>query len=199
VIPRLLLFKLQARVRSGGSSEASEHFVNDESGAVLLLALAFMVAASLLITGLTAWASNDIKNVGNFKTSRTAVYAAGGAIQTATWNLRYSYQATGSVFCPSSGSQPSTAPFTLDKVQIDVWCNITTNEGSSNSRVVTFSAYPASRCQATCTGKPYVQSQVTFNDFSSTNLHYCPPSGSQASTCGSAETVDSWVVQPSSS
>jgi hypothetical protein len=162
---------------------------------VLLLALAFMVAAALLVTGLTVWAGNDINNIGNFKTGRSALYAAGGAVQTATWNVRYNYQATGNEFCPSSDPGTGTDPFTTLNPQIDVWCSVTTNEGSSSSRVVTFSAYPASRCSATtCSGQPYVQSEVTFNDFSSTNVNDC--SSSITTTCGSGETVDTWVVQP---
>lgn len=169
--------------------------VLDESGAVLVLALVFMVVAALLVTGLTAWSGNDIKNIGNFKTTRSAVYAAGGAIQIATWNIRYSYQGTGSGFCPTSDSSTSTDPFTLDNEAIDVWCTITTNEGSSDSRKVTLSAYPVADCSPTgCSGSPYIQSEVIFNDYSSTNVNEC--SSTTTTTCGSGQTVVSWVVQP---
>lgn len=175
----------------------AEQRAHGESGAVLVLALVFMVAIALIVTGLTAWAGNDIKNIGNLKTSRSALYAAGGAVQTATSNLRSGYQGTSSGFCPSSDPSTSTNPFTLDNQSIVVWCDISTNEGSSNSRVVTLSAYPAAHCGATsCSGSPYVQSKVTFDDFSSTNVNDC--NSASPTTCGSGESVDSWVVQPGS-
>ena len=64
--------------------------INDDAGAVLILALIFMVVTSLIVTGLAAFAGNDINNIGNIKThSRSALYAADGAVQTATWNIRF--------------------------------------------------------------------------------------------------------------
>ena len=44
----------------------------DEAGAVLVLAVIFMVVTAMIVTGLAAWSGNDIQNVGNLKTARSA-------------------------------------------------------------------------------------------------------------------------------
>jgi hypothetical protein len=185
----------------------------DESGAVLVLALVFMVVTALVVTGLAAWSGNDIKNIGNIKSGRSALYAADGAVQTAIWNVRYAYPPgisngksatpwTG--FCPSFGSGAGTNPMTVDGWSIDVTCSVTVNEGSSpNSRTATFSAYPASRCNGSgCGGNSLVTAQVQFNDFSSLLVNTCPVENSATWTnepttsCGTGAITVSWVVQP---
>lgn len=57
--------------------------VQDESGAVLILALVFVFVVSFIVLGITEWEGNDLKNSANFATERSALYGAGGATQTA--------------------------------------------------------------------------------------------------------------------
>jgi hypothetical protein len=176
----------------------------DESGAILVLALIFMVVTALLITGLTAWEGNDIKNVGALKEARTALYAADGAIQVATANTRYEFpSSTTPSFCPSSSSQPSTNPFTVNGQKIVVWCvtstDLTKCPISACTRVETLSAFT---CTSTCPTdptqeQPYVQSEVIFDDYTAQNYNDCSPTGAQT-TCGSTMTVYSNVVSRSS-
>jgi hypothetical protein len=177
---------------------------HDESGAILVLALIFTVITALLISGLAAWAGNDIKNIGNLTSSRTAVYAANGAIQTAIYNTRYSFSSnTTAGFCPST-SQSNTDPFTLAgrvaSVSIDVWCTYPTQcPIPFCSRVVTMSAYPAAQCTSTaCIGSPYVQAEVVYDDNTSLNYNDCTATGAQT-TCGSTMTIYSYVNEPNSS
>jgi Tfp pilus assembly protein PilX len=176
----------------------------NEEGAILVLALIFMVVTALIVTGLLAFAGNDIVNAGNLQTSRSALYASDGAIQVAMWNMRYTFpSSTAAGFCPSQADQPSTDPFTpngqsLDGQSIYVWCGGITV--GAQSRSLTFYAYPASNCQATCTGNAYIQAHVTYNDLGGTqsgsnNMQYLCSSTSTA-TCGTGMTVDSWVVEP---
>src|SRR5271165_5564156 len=61
----------------------------DESGAVLVLALIFMVAVGLIVGGLASWTSNDLKNALNFQSARNAQYALSSASQLAIQNIRY--------------------------------------------------------------------------------------------------------------
>ena len=176
--------------------QAVSELAQGETGAVLILALIFMVVTALIVTGLTAWSGNDIRNVGNLKTGRSALYASDAATQAAIWNIRYSYPSSATPgFCPSS-SGTNTHPLVLDNESIDVFCNFTSiNEGSTASRVVNVSAYPAAQCGATsCNGIPFVQAEVTFNDFSSLDSNDCKPAGNQT-TCGTGQTVIFWEVQ----
>jgi Tfp pilus assembly protein PilX len=176
----------------------------DESGAILVLALVFMVVTALLVTGLTTWVGSDIKNVGTLKSARIAQYAADGAIQAAISNTRYAYpSSTTPSFCPNSASQPSTNPYTIDGQAIAVWCDMSTNLAncpiSACTRIETLSAYPQTQCTSTsCSGKPFVQSTVIFDDYSTQNYNDCNPSGAQTS-CGSTMTLYSNVVSGSSS
>jgi hypothetical protein len=179
----------------------------DECGAILILALVFMVVTALLITGLTAWVGNDINNIGTLKSARTTLYAADGAIQVATANTRYVYPATTTPgFCPNTASQPSTDPFTIDGQGIKVWCAQTVNPTNCPitdcTRIQVLSAYPASQCTSTsCLGNPYVQSEVIFDDntsSSTTSYDDCTATGART-TCGSTMTMYSYVVTGSSS
>jgi hypothetical protein len=185
----------------------------DESGAILVLALIFMVATALLITGLTAWEGNDIKNVGSLTSARNALNAADGAIQTAIANTRYEYpssailSSTGS-FCPSSGSsQPSTNPFASNGPPIVVWCKASTNLNQCPniqntlipgcSRTETLFAYPKTQCTSTsCSGAPYMESEIVFDDWSAQGNNDCSPTGTPT-TCGSTMTVYSNVISES--
>jgi hypothetical protein len=180
----------------------------DESGAVLVLALIFMVVTALLITGLTAWVGNDINNVGTLESGRSALYSSDSAIQVAVANTRYAYpSSTAPRFCPNSPSQPTTNPFTIpinpfthrQPIAVSVWCVESTNcPISACTRIETLSAYPQSQCTATsCAGNPYVQSEVVFDDYTVQNYNDCSPSGAQT-TCGSTMTLYSNVVYPSS-
>ena len=116
-------------------------------------------------------------------------------MQTAISNVRHSFPTNTNGFCPSSSTGTGTDPFTIDNESVDVWCVWSINEGSSASRVVTLSAYPSTQCGATsCSGNPYLQAEVTFNDFSSLNVNNCI--SSTPTTCGTSMTINSWVVRP---
>jgi hypothetical protein len=179
----------------------------DESGAILVLALIFMVVAALLITGLAAWESNDINNIGTLKSDRTTLYAADGAIQVAIANTRYVYPSTTTPgFCPNPKG-PSTDPFTVDGQSINVWCaqsvNPTNCPISACTRIETLSAFPQSQCMTTpCSGNPYVLAEVIFDDNTSassgSSFNDCNLSGAKT-TCGSTMTVYSYTVGGSTS
>jgi hypothetical protein len=175
----------------------------DESGAILLLALIFMVVTALVITSLAAWEGNDINNIGALKFGRSVLYSSEGAIQVATANTRYTFPVSSAGFCPNTSAQASTNPFTMDTVSVDVWCTTVFNPPTCPtgvgicSRQETLSAYPAAECTSTsCSGSWYVQAVVYFDDFSSSKVNDCSLAGAQ-STCGSTMTVYSWIVQSS--
>jgi hypothetical protein len=165
----------------------------DEAGAVLVLALVFLVTVGLIVTGLLQWSSNDLKNTTNFKAGRSVVYAAGGATEAAIWSARYSLTSGTNVPCPGTGSSIG-----IGGQAIEVLCTTAasnTNPPSAATRVVTLSACPANTPVSTCTTSPNVQAVVTFDDWSNgnPNANNCLL-GKPQTTCGTGMTLDSWVV-----
>jgi hypothetical protein len=62
----------------------------DEAGAILVLALVFLLVAGGIIGSLVTWTSNDIINSVNLQGGRSLVYSAGGATDVAIQGARYS-------------------------------------------------------------------------------------------------------------
>lgn len=181
-----------------------------EAGSSLILALIFIVAVSLIVTGLANWALNDLHNTASFTSARTLQNAANGATQVAIQSIRYNpLLSTGQTLNASppsycwGNSAPSELPISnfnttsIDGAsQIAVWCSTAWNPSSANTRVVTFSTclMTAGMDAATCASNPALQAVVTFDDY--------PPGGSapnagQCNTyCGTAMTVNDWVWAP---
>src|SRR5580704_15161481 len=66
--------------RSGGG---------DESGAVLILALVFLVTVSVIVGALTDWVSNDLMNSTSFNATQTLNNEATNAVNLGVQSIRY--------------------------------------------------------------------------------------------------------------
>ena len=102
---------------------------NDESGAVLVLALVFLVAVSLIVTGLLTFVGTSLTASGTYSNDRNLEYAATDAVNLAIQNTRYSFDpyslldaaspqslALSPAYpvtsrCSSTSSSPCTAPW----------------------------------------------------------------------------------------
>src|SRR5580700_11247366 len=71
--------------RTGESSTVGR----DENGAVLILALIFLIVVGLVITALLSWVGNSLTDTGSFQTARDVEFGATGAINLAVQNTRY--------------------------------------------------------------------------------------------------------------
>lgn len=182
---------LEKRTRVQDRNEISGSAEGDETGAVLVLALIFLVTVGLIVTALLQWSSNDLTNTTHFKSGRSVVYATGGATEAAIWSARYSLTSGTNVTCPGTGSSIS-----IGGQAVEVWCTTVSNTNSAATRVVTLSACPASASQSTCIASPNVQAVVTFDDYSNANpnANDCLPLKAQT-TCGTGMTLNSWVVR----
>ena len=80
--------------RVGGCPREGE-FRPDESGAVLILALVFLVAVSLIVTALLTWVGTSLKDTSAFSGERSVEYAATNAVNLAVQNTRYSFDPYG--------------------------------------------------------------------------------------------------------
>jgi hypothetical protein len=208
MLGRLRRVKARSRQREAGRSPDNVlagvthggfgvHEETDESGAVLILALVYIVAVGLIVTALATWATNDLNNTTKFSGVNTLQNAASGAVDVAIQSIRYhplpsttptQKQATGAGLCwtPQTGnvshlpfsSGLSTNPVTTT---MDVWCNTYEVLSLSATRVVTFSACPnttfgltsgssstlANADGATCATSPLLQAVVSFDDYPS--------------------------------
>ena len=63
----------------------------DESGAVIILALVFLVAVSLIVTGMLTWVGASLHATGSFQNERDVEYAATDAVNLAIQNTRYTF------------------------------------------------------------------------------------------------------------
>jgi large repetitive protein len=198
----------RTRGRTRNSRTLRAHGARDEAGAVLILALVYLVAVSVIVGGLTDWAMNDLKNTGNFSSARSTQTAATSAVETAIQSIRYApllfatssasqqtLNASPPVPCWGNGASPSGLTAASVGANINVWCSTGWNPTSALTRVVTFSACPSSVSSgAQCALQPLLQTVVTFDD-------YPPgiqtPTTSQCVTyCGTSMTVNSWLWSP---
>jgi IPT/TIG domain-containing protein len=182
----------------------------DETGAVLILALVFLVAVSVIVGALTEWTTNDLANSLNFKTTQTVNADATNAVNLAIQNIRftpllYTSQVVNGVPTLVSQTLNASPPnycwgsSTSQEFNMNVYCSTVWNPTSANTRQVTVSACPSrtaswTAAQTSCPASPFLQAVVTFDDY--------PPGVSSPSEvecvayCGNSVTVDSWSWAP---
>jgi hypothetical protein len=187
-----------------------------ESGAILILALVYIVSVSLIVLALATWASNDLKNTTRFNSGILLHSATSGVVNTAIQSIRYvnlgtnnASSGTGSLgecWLPTTGN---VSQLPLDGYSVDVWCqtqwsfkNAIPNYTNA-TRVTTFYAclgnLPASNSLATdnalgancVTNGPLLTAVVSYDDY--------PPGSNPILTaqctlyCGQGATLDSWI------
>ena len=173
-----------------------------DSGAILILAMLFLVVVGVIVTALATWATNDLNNSGTFTNIQELHSDATGMMKMSVAYVRYNpiiqgNQATG-VASPVTPCWGGTKPLLLPNIdgnRVAVWCSTVWNPSSSNTRVVTFYAceaftsaqtpIPASVCAST--GETLLTEVVTFDDY---------PTGVNAPNqtlcsvlCGEGETI----------
>lgn len=186
----------------------------DEDGAVLLLALVFIVVIAVVLSSLLTLTGNDLLNSSNLRTQRSVEYAADGAADAAVQAVRYSesaYMGAPQACLPSTPPAGSPSSITIGEasnpgVQITVDCgNGARSRRSCLSRTVlpcvtrSVSVY-ACQGTGTCTStSPHLQLQATvgFDDYSATNVLLC--SRTSTATCGTGMAIESWLVRGSNS
>jgi len=187
----------QQRTASGEPPRA-----RDDAGAVLVLALMFLVVVGLIVGAMASWTANSLSNSLNFQQDRAAQYALSSASQVAIQNIRYTpllgpggtVNASPPSYCWGTSS-PSQLTFGTDTV--DVWCSTVWNPTSASTRVVTVSACLTSVTTdaATCAKNPGLQTIVTFDDYSASSPNIRPPGVFCTSTCGSGMTINSSTIK----
>jgi len=173
----------------------------DEGGAILILALIFVIIVTLSIFGLITFGGTGILNAANLKGQRSLEFAADGAATAAIQAVRYSnytFSQTGIADCLPDGAilNPATDTQSLTINNVTMWVDCAATQLPSSqpsvSRAIIFYA-----CQVAtgCSGSnATVVATVYFDDTSPSGLNECSPP-TETATCGSGMTIDSWVVE----
>ncbi len=142
--------------------DSSSAPIHGERGAILILALVYIIVIGVVVAALTTWASGDLNNTGNFTSARNLDYSLSSAMEVGINNIRYtpvvgSINATPPVACWGSGTYATTSTPTYTTYStyelptststtyqnIALWCSTKSIPKSAVTRTVTVSACPA--------------------------------------------------------
>ena len=126
----------------------------DETGAVLIIALVFILTMGLLIGVLVTLATTNLAASTNLQNLRAGQYAADGALEAAVQTVRYSDAIETSSKCGTTSVVSVAIPVVGGSDNIGVWCSSASLGGS---RQVSFWACPTSApsgCQNLAQGQP---------------------------------------------
>jgi len=189
-----------------GVIETSRHVGadRDEEGAVLVLALVFLVSVSLLVAGLLTFVGTSLTATGSFTSERSLESAATNAVNFAIQETRGTFASdmvNASPPVPCYGA--AQAPQTYGNSTIAVWCSMVWQPFSSNTRIVTYSACSTSNAATasagSCAAGPLLQAVVTFDDYSVGIIipSSTPVPCNETNLCGQTMTESSWQWNPS--
>jgi hypothetical protein len=173
----------------------------DEAGAVLVLALVFLVTVGGVVGSLSTWAMNDLSNTTHLTSARTLQYAVNGAVQTAVQNIRYTPQLSTTQNASAPGAPcwgtSSSSQVTINGTNVAVWCSTLWTPASTNTRVVTILGCPVPAGQtavalaSSCATNPTLKAVVAYGDYPTGDN--APNSAECVVYCGTSMTVDSWI------
>jgi hypothetical protein len=154
---------------------------DDEAGSILILAMIFLVAVSLIVLALLSFVGNSFTASASFTSERTVETAATSAVNLAIQQSRITFasQMENAFGGPTTNSQPQACWFdssgnpqqppaiATDGQQIDVWCSMIWQPYSSTTRTVTYSACPTSVTSVSwqCAAAPTLQAVEVFDDY----------------------------------
>jgi hypothetical protein len=182
---------------------------SDETGAVIVLALVFLISVSLIVLALLSWVGTSLTASAKFSDERTAEAAATSAVNLAIQNTRYTFtsamvNASPPVQC--WGSTLASAPpssLSVDGQKFDVWCSMVWQPFSqtAQNRTVTYSACPDPTTGAQCAAAPTLQAIVAFDDSPGgaapvPSNHPVPCTTPPNGYCGESMTQQSWQWNP---
>lgn len=140
-------------VRKGMSRNGGE----SEDGAILILALVYLIVVSVVVAFLATWASNDLNNSAAFTSANSLTVAASGMTDQAIQYVRYNPQISNSQtvdiaspLIPCWGGTSTASIPVIDGDQVAVWCSTVWNPLVAATRTVTFYACPITMSAAGC-------------------------------------------------
>jgi len=196
----------------GRSRPRRRQHPRDESGAVLLLAMVYIIAISMIVGTLANWAMNDLNNTTSFKTTGQFKTALSSVTNLAIQNIRYTPDPSNPTSNPTAlgtcwvpVSSPAVSQYVINNYNVAVWCTTKTAFASEKTRTVTLyaclstltsssTAGQISTAMTNCQASPSLTAVVVFNDY--------PAQGAPGQTvqcnvglgqCGEGMTLLSWT------
>ena len=206
------------RARGSHSSRGRHGGAGDESGAVLMLALAYIIAISLIVGALADWAMNDLNNTTKFNSTGQLHSVVSSVTNLAIQNIRDTPDPsnppnntppppTGLGNCWVPVGSPAVSQYTIDTYTVVVWCNTDTAFAKAQTRKVTLyaclsslnsgsSSGAISTAMNNCFNSPTLKAVVVFDDY--------PDQGAPGQTvqcksplglpdCGEGMDIQSWT------
>ena len=187
-----------------GGEETTRQSRGDE-GAILLMAMAFLLAGSIIALALLSWTETAILSDVHARQAADLRFAANAAAQVTIEQQRYTYQDRSVLPLDSTTNAWDCTPANFNaspsiKTAVVVFCQIQFQPGTTASRVLTLSV-----CQATyaptaladCVGTvdanqlAYLSAQISFNDYSASGVQACTGPANKWS-CGTGMTINRW-------
>ena len=167
----------------------------DERGAVLILALVFLVAVSLVIMSLAQLAGNNLVATVQFDNALTMKSWANSVADVALQSARYDFAyntLNASPPVPCWGSSSSASLTDNSQIQMSAWCTTTWNPFSSVTRVVTVSVCLGGITAVECANRPLLEVVAEMNDYPN---QFGPAQCFKevTLTCGTGMTIQSWI------
>ena len=207
----------------GSGVAASDRMGNarNESGAIIILALVYIIAVSLIVGALADWATNDLNNTTKFNATSELHYAVSSVTNTAIQSIRYAPlpstptsseygpkggvgQATGLGNCWTPAANSPASQLLIDTYTVAVWCNTVIDLSQATTRTVTLYAclssltYPSTaalilQAQQSCQNSPLLTAVVIFDDYpSGGGLLLSSQCNLAVGQCGEGQTLVSW-------
>ena len=209
----------EAVQRAGGnhSSRGRHGGADDESGAVLMLALAYIIAISLIVGALADWAMNDLNNTTKFNSTGQLHSVVSSVTNLAIQNIRDTPDPSnppnnaptglGTCWAPYPVGSPAFSQYQIDTYTVAVWCDTSTAFAKAQTRKVTLyaclsslnsgsSSGAISTAMNNCFNSPTLKAVVVFDDY--------PDQGAPGQTvqcksplglpdCGEGMDIQSWT------
>jgi hypothetical protein len=193
---------VECREEGVGRSRTGAHTTRSsrEEGAILILALAYLVSVSLVVAMLSTWATGDLNNTSHFTSASSLTLAATDMTDAAIQYVRYnpqisSTQAPGhaSPVVPCWGGVSIKDIPVINGDQIAVWCSTVWNPLSYQTRKVTFDACPITVSAPACQGSnATLTAVVVYDDYPPAPTKSAPIQTLCTLWCGSGVTISSW-------
>jgi type II secretory pathway pseudopilin PulG len=186
-------------------SPAKTHVQHDEAGAILILALVFLLVVAVVVASLASWTMNNLNNTLQFQQAGSRLYAAEGATQVAIRASRYTYPPNNSdgtgYTSGTSYACPGESPIgSVNGIYVQVWCvtKLMKSTKPTITREVTLTACQvpsSSGVGIVCSGGAVLLTALIYiDDFDpTTHLNTGCVSPANESTCGSSMSTVSWV------
>ncbi len=173
---------------------ATHRFRRDEEGATLVLALVFMIIVALVLLALVTFSGDGILNTSNVLQQQSLEYRSAGAVEVAIQTVRYTDTAYNGGSCFASGFPTVQIGQALpNNPAVYVTCStVPVSQLPANTgvtREINVYACGSSSCGPT---NYTVWATVDFQDGST-----C--SATSLGTCGTTESIKSWLVHNANS